>query len=201
MSGRRPALSADLQDGYGSRIEEVVRTAVEAGVVGANIEDSIPQAGFAAGIAGSLYPLDEQIRRLRIAASAAEAAGCRDFVINARCDVFCLEDGSKPPLDDDTLLVEAVARGKAFLEAGAATVFYWGGPQRRMTKAHVQRLVQELNGRVAVQLTAYASNPTVAELAELGVARISVGPALYRIAIDAIQNAASSIFCQGKLPG
>lgn len=190
-------LSADLQDGYGSRIDEVVRAAVGAGVVGANIEDSIPQAGFAAGIAGSLYPLDEQVRRLRVAASAASAAGCRDFVINARCDVFCLEDAA---LDDETRIAEAVARGRAFLAAGATTVFYWGGPRRGMTKAHVERLVRELDGRVAVQLTAYAGEPTVAELAGLGVARISVGPALYRIAVDAVSRAASSLFRRGKLP-
>ncbi|KAM4066600.1 phosphoenolpyruvate phosphomutase domain-containing protein [Hirsutella rhossiliensis] len=189
-------LSADLQDGYGYRIDEVVRAAVEAGVVGANIEDSIPQAGFAKGIAGSLYPLDEQVRRLRGAVSAADAAGCRDFVLNARCDVFCLDDTD----DDGSRLAEAIARGKAFLEAGAATVFYWGGPRRRMSKTHVQRLVRELDDRVAVQLAAYPGEPTVAELAELGVARISVGPALYRIATEAVQKAARSIYCRGKLP-
>ncbi|POR33774.1 Uncharacterized protein TPAR_06037 [Tolypocladium paradoxum] len=190
-------LSSDLQDGYGSRIEQVVAAAVKAGVSGANIEDGIPSAGYGTGISGSLYPVDEQVRRLKTALQAAEAAGCPDFVLNARCDVFCLED---PSLDDDTRVREAITRGKAFLGVGATTVFYWGGPRGGLTKANLQTLVKELDGRVAVLLGAYPGNPTVAELAELGVARISIGPTLYRAAMGAVQKAALSILTDGKLP-
>lgn len=190
-------LSADLQDGYGPRIEEVVAAAVGAGASGANIEDSIPSAGYGRGIAGSLYPVGEQARRLGSALRAADAAGCPDFVLNARCDVFCLED---PSLDDDARVREAVARGRAFLAAGATTVFYWGGPRGGMTRAHVRALVEALDGRVAVLLAAYPGGPTVSELAELGVARISVGPALFRVAMGAVQKAALSILQDGRLP-
>lgn len=189
-------LTSDLQDGYGSQIAQIVTAAVEAGVSGANIEDSIPSAGFGKGIAGSLYPLDEQVRRLKSALKAAAGAGCPDFVLNARCDVFCLDD---PNLDDDTRMKEAIVRGKAFLELGATTVFYWGGPRGGLTKAHLQTLVNELDGRVAVLLAAYPGGPTVTELAQIGVARISIGPALYRVAMSAIQKAASSILEEGKL--
>lgn len=190
-------LTSDLQDGYGSRIEELVTAAVKAGVSGANIEDSIPSAGYGKGVAGSLYPLNEQVRRLKSALNAAAEAGCPDFVLNARCDVFCLDD---PSLDDDSRMNEAIARGRAFLGLGATTVFYWGGPRGGLTKAHVQTLVKELDGRVAVLLAAYSGGPTVSELAEIGVARISIGPTLYRIAMLAVQKAASGILGEGKMP-
>ncbi|GIK07536.1 hypothetical protein Aspvir_003202 [Aspergillus viridinutans] len=185
-------LSADLQDGYGSRIEEVVTTAVQAGVSGANIEDSISSTDY-----GKMYPLDEQVRRLKSALKAATEAGCPDFVLNARCDIFALDD---PDLDDDARLKEAIIRGKAFLELGATTVFYLGGPRRGLTKAHLQTLVKELNGRVAANLGGYAGDPTVLELAELGVARVSIGDDLYLIAMNAIRKAALAVFVEGRLP-
>jgi 2-methylisocitrate lyase-like PEP mutase family enzyme len=185
-------LSADLQDGYGSRIEEVVTAAVHAGVSGANIEDSITSSAY-----GKLYPLDEQVRRLKSALKAAAEAGCPDFVLNARCDIFCLDD---PGLDDDARLKEAIIRGKAFLELGATTVFYMGGQRRGLTKAHLQTLVKELDGRVAVLLGGYAGGPTVSELAELGVARVSIGDDLFPIAMDAIRQAALTVYVKGRLP-
>ncbi|RSL67286.1 hypothetical protein CEP53_003090 [Fusarium sp. AF-6] len=50
-------LSADLQDGYGEQIAATVKRAIEVGVVGANIEDTIPATG-------AFYPIDEQVQRL-----------------------------------------------------------------------------------------------------------------------------------------
>lgn len=189
-------LSADLQDGYGTRIEEIVTAAVQAGVSGANIEDSIPSTAYGKGVAGSLYPLDEQVRRLKSALKAATVAGCADFVLNARCDIFCIND---PNLDDDARIKEAIIRGKAFLDLGATTVFYWGGPRRGLAKAHLQTLVKELDGGVATLLSGYAGDPTVSELAQIGVARVSIGDDLYPVALSAIRNAASKIFLECRL--
>lgn len=188
--------SADLQDGYGSKIEHVVTEAIKAGVSGANIEDSIPSAGYGKGISGSLYSLEEQVSRLKSALKAAEAAGCPDFVLNARCDVFCLEDES---LDDETRVKEAIKRGKAFLELGATTVFYWGGPRGGMTKKHLEVLIKELNGRVAVLFSAYPGVKSTNELADLGVARVSIGPGLFRIAMGAVKAAAENLLTGGNL--
>ncbi|WQF79462.1 Putative pyruvate/Phosphoenolpyruvate kinase-like domain superfamily [Colletotrichum destructivum] len=138
-------LSVDLQDGYGEQIEDVVASAVGLGAVGANIEDSIPSAGFGRGIDGSLYGLEAQVVRLRRALAAARAAGCADFVLNARCDVFRLEPYCAD--DDETALREAARRGRAYLEAGATTVFFWGGSGRGLRTSEVQVLVRELGGR------------------------------------------------------
>lgn len=188
-------LSADLQDGYGDRIEDVVRTAVRLGVVGANIEDSIPSAGFDKGVEGSLYGLDEQVKRLKSALAAAAEVGCPDFVLNARSDIFRLETD----MDDEDKMQEAIKRGKAFLELGATTVFYWGGSGRGISTAQVERLVKELDGRVAVKLSDAEDGLTTGELAKIGVARISVGPSLFLVANKAIKEAAQRILGGGSL--
>ncbi|TIC99761.1 Uncharacterized protein CH35J_006178 [Colletotrichum higginsianum] len=190
-------LSVDLQDGYGELIEDVVASAVGLGAVGANIEDSIPSAGFGRGIDGSLYGLEAQVVRLRRALAAARAAGCADFVLNARCDVFRLEPYCAG--DDETALREAARRGRAYLEAGATTVFFWGGSGRGLRTSEVQVLVRELGGRVAVKLGDGPGALSTAQLAEMGVARISVGPSLYLVAMEAVRDAARRILSGGTL--
>ncbi|GKT84491.1 carboxyphosphonoenolpyruvate phosphonomutase-like protein [Colletotrichum tofieldiae] len=190
-------LSIDLQDGYGEQIEEVVASAVKLGAVGANIEDSIPSAGFDKGISGSLYDADTQVVRLRRALAAAHEAGCPDFVINARCDVFRLEPYYAS--DEETAVKEAVQRGRAYLEAGATTVFYWGGAVRGLRTSEVEALVRELGGRVAVKLGDRPDSLSTEELAQIGVARISIGPSLYLVAMNAMKDAARRILSGGKL--
>lgn len=190
-------LTADLQDGYGERIREVVTSAVGYGVAGANLEDSIPSAGFGRGIAGSLYTVGDAAARIRSALQAAADAGVPDFVVNARCDIFMLDDA--PELDDETRMREALVRGKAYLAAGATTVFLWGGPARGLRTAEVHKLVAELGGRVAVMLPSKEGGHSTAELAKIGVARISVGPWLYLVAMNAFKECATHILGGGAL--
>ncbi|KAM6512422.1 hypothetical protein FSOLCH5_010136 [Fusarium solani] len=182
-------LSADLQDGYGDQIAETVKRAVEIGVVGANIEDTIPATG-------AFYPIDEQVQRLKTALQSAADAGCPDFVVNARCDMFHFDTG----LNEADTVKEAITRGKAYLDAGATTVFYWGGSGRGLRTAWVETLVKELDGRVAVKLAhGTADALSTAELARIGVARISVGPSLFLVAQAAVKKAAASILSGGNL--
>ncbi|GKT41021.1 uncharacterized protein ColSpa_01202 [Colletotrichum spaethianum] len=190
-------LSIDLQDGYGEQIEEAVASAVKLGAVGANIEDSIPSAGFHKGINGSLYNADAQAIRLKRALAAAHEAGCPEFVLNARCDVFRLEPYYAS--DEEIALREAVQRGRAYLKAGATTVFYWGGSGRGLRTSEVKFLVRELGGRVAVKLGDRPESLSTEELAEIGVARISVGPSLYIVAMNAMKDVARRILSGGKL--
>ncbi|UKZ72616.1 hypothetical protein TrVFT333_000249 [Trichoderma virens FT-333] len=196
--GPKPAglpLSVDLQDGYGDLITAVVTAAVEYGAAGANLEDSIPSAGFGKGISGSLYKLDDQVARLKRAVDAAKETGAPDFVINARCDIFRLEASD---LSLETRLAEAIKRGKAYLEAGATTIFFFGGPNG-LTSETVKTLVKELDGKVAVMLSGKPGSLTTTELASLGVARISVGPSLYIAALNAIKAKALQMFSGGGL--
>ncbi|KAF9874936.1 hypothetical protein CkaCkLH20_07630 [Colletotrichum karsti] len=192
-------LTVDIQDGYGENIEEVVKQVIRLGAVGANIEDSIPSAGFDKGVEGSLYDPDEQVNRLKRALAAAKEVGCPDFVINARCDVFRLE---QPAVDDDEkALEEGINRGREYLEAGAKTVFYWGGGNRGLRTSEVKVLVRELGGRVAVKLGDQPDALSTEELGNIGVARISVGPSLYHVAMNAMKQAAKRILSGGKLAG
>ncbi|KAH0432039.1 hypothetical protein CcaCcLH18_06694 [Colletotrichum camelliae] len=190
-------LTVDIQDGYGEGIEDVVKKVIELGAVGANIEDSIPAAGFGQGIEGSLYNTETQVRRLNRAFAAAKEAGCPDFVINARCDVFRLEPYYAN--DDESALKEAVERGRKYLEAGATTVFYWGGMGRGLRTSKVEVLVRELSGRVAVKLGDQPDSLSTDELGKIGVARISVGPSLYLVAMNAMKDTARRILSGGKL--
>lgn len=191
-------LTVDLQDGYGERIEEVVAEAVRLGASGANIEDSIPSAGFGRGVEGSLYGVEEQADRLRRALRVAREAGCPDFVLNARTDVFRL-DAPVPADDDEAAVAEAVRRGRTYLELGATTVFVWGGSGRGLRTSEVRALAGALGGLLAVKLGDGAEGLTTAELADIGVARVSVGPSLYLKAMAAVKEAAARILGGGRL--
>jgi 2-methylisocitrate lyase-like PEP mutase family enzyme len=152
-------VTADLQDGYVDPAV-AVRKVLELGIVGCNIEDVDNTHE-----SPTLRPMDESARRIKVAVDAAKAAGVPDFVVNARTDV----------LGHGGSLVNAIERGRRYLEAGATTAFVWGAMKYKLSVADVKRLVTELDGRVSV----LAQGLTVAELRRCGVSRISVGPALH----------------------
>lgn len=190
-------LSVDIQDGYGARIDDVVASVVRAGAVGANIEDVVLADDAAAGRkAGEFYGVEEQADRIRRAIGAAEAAGCPGFVVNARCDVFFMQ--ATTGWSDAKVVESAVARGKAYLAAGATTVFIWGGSARGLRTAEVEAVVEGLEGRVAVKLGA-EGGLSVRELAEIGVARISIGPSLSFVKPEEVRAVAARILSGGAL--
>ncbi|KAF7513370.1 hypothetical protein GJ744_009791 [Endocarpon pusillum] len=178
--GGKP-LTADMQSGYGERLEEVVRALVRSGVVGCNLEDRDTATG-------KLYPVDEAARRVRRALAAAGEGGVPGFVVNARTDVL-LAGGT---------VDQAIERGRAYLGAGATTVFVWGGPKRGgMRREEVTEIVRALDGRVSVKLKLGEQDLTVRELAEIGVARISCGPELWRKAMTAFEQEMNAILGSG----
>ncbi|EXJ69149.1 uncharacterized protein A1O5_08084 [Cladophialophora psammophila CBS 110553] len=166
-------LTADLQDGYADPAE-AVRQAIEIGVVGCNIEDvdnSLQPP--------KLRPLDEAKSRIEAAVRAAREAGVPDFVVNARTDVL----GFDGTVDD------VVERGRAFLEAGATTVFVWGVRKKVITEQEVREMASGLDGKLAV----LAQGCTIEALKQAGVSRISVGPTLLLKALKFIRNEATAI--------
>lgn len=169
-------LTTDLQDGYDD-LAETIKQVIALGVVGCNLEDVDAKKR-------KLRSLDDAVSRVKIAVEAAKAAGLPEFAVNARTDVL----GHGGSVED------AIVRGKAFLEAGANTVFVWGGPSGRgVSREEVKQLVAGLNGRLNVILRLGEGYLTVPELRELGVARISVGPGLFRIAMNAYKQAAEQL--------
>ncbi|KAJ6188764.1 hypothetical protein N7519_003672 [Penicillium mononematosum] len=123
--------------------------------------------------------------RVGVADQAAREAGVPDFVVNARTDVLLTENGT---------VEQAIERGRAFLNAGATTVFVWGGPSGRgVSSAEVKKLVDALGGMVNVKMTLREGFLGVKEIRELGVARISVGPELWRAAMKAFTERAEQV--------
>ncbi|KAE8150004.1 phosphoenolpyruvate phosphomutase-domain-containing protein [Aspergillus avenaceus] len=174
-------LTVDIQDGYAD-IAQTITEIINLGAVGCNIEDLDSATGM-------LRPLPEAVHRIKKAMQTARDLGVPDFVINARTDVLCENPGGKPGSID-----EAIERGRAFLEAGACTVFVWGGAGGRgVSRGEVAELVAGFSGKLNVKLVLRDGFLTVTELKELGVARISVGPELYRAAMGAFKEKADAL--------
>ena len=170
-------VTADLEAGYGD-VGETVRRAIAAGAVGGNLEDE-------------MRPLDEAVANVRSALEAAEAEGVA-FVLNARTDAFLFaEDGDDP----EQVLADAIERGQAFLEAGAACVFTPGWQDADT----IAKLVEAL-GQRKLSLLGFPGTPPPDELAALGVARLSYGPFPQLAALDALGELATSLLAGGTLP-
>ncbi|KAJ1957162.1 hypothetical protein GGI12_005102 [Dipsacomyces acuminosporus] len=170
-------VTVDLQNGYGDRLEEAITSIIAEGASGCNLEDHDSETG-------ELFPVEVAADRVRRAVAAAKKAGVDDFVLNARVDsVFIHGD-----VDD------AVRRGKAYLEAGATTVFVFGGPQRGLSTDEVVRLIKEFDGRLNVMKRMAPGALSVKDIAELGAARISVGPQLWRRAMAAYKEAVDELY-------
>lgn len=156
-------LTVDLQDGYEDLAESVKRV-IEKGVVGANIEDLQRDTG-------GVRKLDVAVERIKLALRTAEGLGVPDFCVNARSDILGTEGGT---------ISNAIERGKAFLEAGATTVFIWGGGGGRGLRDHeIKELVKAFGGKLSVMMSLKDGMLNAGDLADMGVARISIGPGLY----------------------
>jgi len=169
-------VSADLDAGYGDPAE-TVRRAIGVGVVGANVEDR-------------LAPFADSVAAVEAVVRAAEAEGVA-FQLNARTDA--LIRGGDRPLDEK--VEDAIARGRAFLEVGAALVFVPGVLDRAVT----ERLVAGLGeGRLSV--IGLPGALPAAEYEALGVARISYGPTTQRHALRALRDLAVDLYGDGVIP-
>lgn len=164
-------LTADLQDGY-ENIGANIKKVIEAGAVGCNVEDENHATS-------QLRSFDEAVQRIKTAVVAAKEAGVPDFCVNARTDTI-VYGGT---------IEEAIQRGKAFLEAGALTVFVWGGPTGRgLRDAEVKQLVDAFGGMLNVKMNLRPGQLNAKELGALGVARISIGPELWGKAMTRVKE-------------
>jgi 2-methylisocitrate lyase-like PEP mutase family enzyme len=170
-------VTMDFEAGYGNA-GETTRLALAAGAVGANLEDA-------------MRPLPDAVRAIEAVVAAREAEGV-GFVLNARTDVLLNE---RPGDDHDALVSEAVRRGMAFLDAGAECVFVPAASR----PDDISRLVDAF-GRQRLSVLQLPSSPPVGELERLGVARVSIGPWGYRIALTALQDAAADLLAGRSLP-
>ena len=169
-------VAADLENGFGHTPEaaaETIRLAGEAGLVGGSIEDSTgdPQR--------PIYDFQQAVERVAAAAAAARALPF-PFVLVGRAENFL---HGRPDLDD------TIRRLQAFEAAGADALFAPG-----LTRAEdIRTVCASVRKPVNVVMGLKSASFSVAELAALGVRRISVGSALSRAALGAFVQAAREI--------
>ncbi|CAL9644495.1 putative protein [Streptomyces sp. enrichment culture] len=172
-------VTADIESGYAEDPEGVadtVRAVLAAGAVGVNIEDTLHGAGQ-----GQLRPAAEQAERIAAARRAADAAGVPLFV-NARVDTFLRGAGG---------VEQTLERAAAYRAAGADGIFVPGA----VTPGIVKELAAGIDGPLNVM--AGPGAPPVADLAALGVARVSVGSGIARAAHALVRRAARELLGTG----
>jgi 2-methylisocitrate lyase-like PEP mutase family enzyme len=176
-------VTADIEAGFGLPPAELVGRLLEAGAVGLNLEDTLRDGG-----APRLGPMEPQAERIAETRAAADAAGV-PLVVNARIDVFLRGEGSP-----DERVEDGLRRAAAYVEAGADCVY----PIWLVDRAGIERFVREAGAPVNVLLRPGA--PTVAELTELGVRRISVGGGLARHADAHVEELARRLLAGDDAP-
>jgi 2-methylisocitrate lyase-like PEP mutase family enzyme len=171
--GRLPSLlTVDVEAGFSDdpdAVADLVDELAGAGAVGVNIEDGRP--------GGTLT--DPARHSAKIAAIKARVPG---LFVNARSDTFWLSSSNDAaPLDD------TVRRARAYVAAGADGVFVPGVAD----PSTITLLVAELD--VPLNVLYLPGRHTLSDLAELGVARVSTGSLLFRVALGAAVGAADAI--------
>src|SRR5262245_11378365 len=164
----------DFEDGYGETPDDVaatVRAAVEAGLAGIGVEDT------SADPANPIRDFDDAVARVRAAAQAAHGR----IVLTGRTDNFLHH---RNDLDD------TIRRLTAFAEAGADVLFAPYPPDMAAVKAIVKAVAPT---PVNVVVGTKSGTPTVAELSQAGVKRISTGAALYTHLGGALRAAATAL--------
>jgi len=161
-------VTADLEDGYGLSPEDFVDRLASAGACGANLEDTDHRVG-------ALVDADRQAERIASIKAAGRARGF-DPVINARIDVHL----HKGPVE------EGLMRARKYFGAGADCVY-----------PIFLSDVSAIREYVALGPTNMLYGPETGiapdELARLGVARISVGPFLFRLLLKRLQVAIDAL--------
>ncbi|MBV8151120.1 MAG: isocitrate lyase/phosphoenolpyruvate mutase family protein [Candidatus Eremiobacteraeota bacterium] len=167
-------INADLEDGFGPDPDDCVATvceAIEAELAGVGIEDTT------ANPERPLHLFDHAVARIRAAAGAARGR----IVLTARTDNFLQ---GNPDLDD------TVRRLVAFAEAGADVLYAPGLPDMEAIRAVVLAVAPK---PVNVLIGPAAKTVTLQELSAAGVRRVSVGGALYRVAMRALADSATGL--------
>lgn len=163
-------VSVDAENGYADSPEGVAMTVERLAAIGAagvSIEDYSPEAG--------IYPLQMATERI---AAAAEVARRHGVVLTGRAENQLYDQGD---------LGDTVRRLISYREAGADVLYAPGPTDLRQ----IRTLVNEVAAPINVLLR--QGGPTVSELAEIGVRRISIGGAFAFVAYGALARAAREL--------
>ncbi len=164
-------VSADLENGFADQPDEVATTvqrAVETGLAGCSIEDFTTRAD------APLYPISQAAGRVAAAAEAAHEGRDAGLVLTARAENY---------LRGQPDLADTIRRLVAFQEAGADVLYAPGLTDLSQVRAVVSAV------DLPVNFLLVPGGPSVAELVDVGVARISVGSAFHNVALGALVRA------------
>ena len=176
-------VNADFEAGYAADaagVHESVLLAVGTGIAGLSIEDSTGNA------AAPLRPIAAAAERMRAARAAIDASGGGTLLVG-RAENFIV---GRPDLAD------TISRLQAYAEAGADCLY---APGLR-TRADIEAVVAAVSPKPVNLLVGGASEFSVADIAAMGVRRISVGGGLARAAWGGFMQAARGL-AEGRFDG
>jgi len=176
-------VNADFEGGFATDPDQVaanVSVATKTGIAGLSIEDSTGDS------ANPLHPFDLAVDRIRAARRAIDESGT-EVLLTGRSEGFIV---GRPDLR------ETIRRLTAYAAAGAECLYAPGIRSRNDIVAVVQAVAPR-----PVNVLVGSDFATVAELAEMGVRRISVGGALARAAWSGFLVAAKEIAGNGSFHG
>lgn len=177
-------LNADFEGGYApdpKGVAQSVELALNAGVAGLSIEDATGKSSQ------PLYSIEEAVERMRAARRSIDRSG-GDALLVGRAECFLV---GRPDLD------ETIARLRAYASAGADCLY---APGLR-TPEQISAVVAAVAPKPVNLLIGWATDLTVADIAALGVRRISVGGALARAAWGGFLRSAKMIADEGRFDG
>jgi methylisocitrate lyase len=185
---------ADVDTGGGNAINAayVTERLIAMGTAGMNIEDQIfpKRCGHMAG--KEVIPAEEMAGKVKACADVRDQYD-KDFIINARTDVFAVHG-----------LDEAIRRCNLYLDSGADLAFIDG----IRTKADIERAIKSIKGPLSVNLMDAISGMKtelipIPELAKMGVGRVSIPVASIMVAHKALMNFFTALKAApaGILPG
>jgi 2-methylisocitrate lyase-like PEP mutase family enzyme len=172
-------VSVDFEGGYAAAPDDVARNVariIAAGAIGVNFEDQI--------VGGDgLYDIVDQSKRIAAVRRAADDAGLPLF-INARTDLFLKQKDRGCHAD---LVPDALSRAAAYADAGADGFFVPG----LVDPDHIAAVCGAVS--LPVNVMKMPEAPPIAELAGLGVSRISFGPGPYWLSVKALAERFAAI--------
>ena len=179
-------VSVDFEAGYGNNVDEIVESVtklIATGVVGLNIEDSIE-------LSPVLIDEMEFCERISAIRALSDSLGFH-LVINARTDSFYTSSGST-----HKKLAESIRRGNKYREAGADCIFV----QPVWEKETIRTLVKEINAPINILSNPSIGSglpPSVQELQDMGVSRLSLGSSLMKTTMALIKKVADELAEKG----
>jgi 2-methylisocitrate lyase-like PEP mutase family enzyme len=186
VKGVQVPVTVDIEAGYGNTTDEVVESVkkiIATGIVGINIEDSID-------LNPVLVDVTEFCERIAAIRALSDSLGFH-LVINARTDSFYTSSGSQREK-----LSESIKRGNRYREAGADCIFV----QPVWERHTISTLVKEIDASINILANPRIGGgipPSVRELQDLGVARLSLGSGLMKATLSLIKRVADELSEKG----